>query len=79
LNCCDKLAIRKRTAVRNIVVQSRSAIDLRHLRDEGRILIVILSKGGLGEGTAHLLYALIAARACATRDGTSPSSNARRQ
>jgi hypothetical protein len=46
-------------AVRNIVAQPKSTIDLRRMMDEGRILIVNLSKGALGEGTAHLLGALL--------------------
>ena len=46
-------------AVRNIIAQPKSTIDLRQMMDEGRILIVNLSKGALGEGTAHLLGALI--------------------
>jgi hypothetical protein len=46
-------------ALRNIVAQPRSTIDLRKMIDDGRILIVNLSKGALGEGTAHLLGALI--------------------
>ena len=46
-------------AVRNIIAQSKSTIDLRRMMDEGRILIVNLSKGALGEGTAHLLGALL--------------------
>ena len=46
-------------ALRNIIAQPKSTIDLRKMMDEGRILIVNLSKGALGEGTAHLLGALI--------------------
>jgi type IV secretory pathway TraG/TraD family ATPase VirD4 len=46
-------------AIRNIIAQSKSTIDLRKMMDEGRILIVNLSQGALGEGTAHLLGALI--------------------
>ena len=46
-------------AVRNIIAQPKSTIDLRRMMDEGRILIVNLSKGALGEGNAHLLGALL--------------------
>ena len=46
-------------ALRNIIAQPRSTIDLRKMMDEGRILIVNLAKGALGEGTAHLLGAFI--------------------
>jgi hypothetical protein len=45
--------------LRNIVAQPKSTIDLRRIMDEGRILIVNLAKGPLGEGTSHLLGALI--------------------
>lgn len=45
--------------LRNIVAQPRSTIDLRRIMDEGRILIVNLAKGPLGEGTSHLLGALL--------------------
>src|SRR6266571_4263123 len=37
--------------LRNIVAQPKSTIDLRRIMDEGRILIVNLAKGPLGEGT----------------------------
>jgi hypothetical protein len=46
-------------AIRNIIAQPKSTINLRRIIDDGRILIVNLSKGALGEGTAHLLGALI--------------------
>lgn len=46
-------------AIRNIVAQPNSTIDLRKIMDEGRYLIVNLSKGALGEGNAHLLGALM--------------------
>ena len=45
--------------LRNIVAQPKSTIDLRRIMDEGRILIVNLAKGPLGEGTSHLLGALL--------------------
>ena len=45
--------------LRNIVAQPKSTIDLRRIMDEGRILIINLAKGPLGEGTSHLLGALI--------------------
>lgn len=46
-------------ALRNIVGQPVSTINLRKMMDENRILIVNLSKGALGEGTSHLLGALL--------------------
>jgi len=45
--------------LRNIVAQPKSSIDLRRIMDDGRILIVNLAKGPLGEGPAHLLGALL--------------------
>lgn len=45
--------------LRNIIGQPKSTIDLRRTMDEGRILIVNLSKGRLGEQNAHMLGALI--------------------
>jgi hypothetical protein len=36
-----------------------STIDLRRMMDEGRVLIVNLAKGPIGEGTSHLLGALL--------------------
>jgi hypothetical protein len=46
-------------ALRNIIGQPRSTIDLRRVMDSGQILIVDLSKGQLGEQNAHVLGALI--------------------
>lgn len=60
-------------AVRNIIAQPQSTFDLRRTMDEGRILIVNLSKGALGESAAHLLGALIVtglAHAALSRAGT---------
>ena len=42
-----------------MLAQPKSTITLRRLMDEGAIVICNLSKGGLGEGTAHLLGALL--------------------
>ncbi len=46
-------------ALRNIIGQPVSTINMRKMMDERRILIVNLSKGALGEGTSHLLGALL--------------------
>ena len=46
-------------AVRNVLCQPKSTIDLRSMMDEGCILIINASKGALGEGNAHFLGALI--------------------
>jgi hypothetical protein len=60
-------------ALRNIIAQPKSTIDLRRMMDEGRILIANLSKGAIGEGTSRLLGALITttlARAALSRVDT---------
>jgi Type IV secretion-system coupling protein DNA-binding domain len=46
-------------SLRNMLAQPRSTITLRRLMDEGAIVICNLSKGSLGESTAHLLGALL--------------------
>jgi TraM recognition site of TraD and TraG len=45
--------------LRNMLAQPRSTITFGRLMDEGAIVICDLSKGRLGESTAHLLGALI--------------------
>jgi hypothetical protein len=47
-------------ALRNIIGQTRSTIDIPGIMNAGRVLIVNLSKGRLGEGPAHLLGAFLA-------------------
>lgn len=46
-------------AVRNIVAQSRSSIDLKFMLDNSRVLIANLAKGRIGEGPSFLLGALL--------------------
>ena len=46
-------------AIRNIIGQPKSTIDIAHIMDSGRILIVNLSKGRIGEGPTHLLGAFL--------------------
>ncbi len=61
-------------ALRNMVAQPHSSFDLRQMMDEGRILIVNLSKGVLGESTAALFGALLVtaiAQAALSRSGAS--------
>src|SRR5438128_11834015 len=43
--------------LRNIVGQPKSAFDLRRVMDEGKILLVNLAKGRIGEDTSSLLGA----------------------
>lgn len=45
--------------IRNIVGQTRSAINLREVMDRGKILIVNLAKGRLGEDNSALLGAML--------------------
>ncbi len=45
--------------VRNVIGQPKSAINLRKLMDEGKILIVNLSQGLIGEDNASILGALM--------------------
>lgn len=46
-------------SLRNMLAQPQSTITWRRLMDEGAIVVCNLSKGRLGESTAHLLGALI--------------------
>ncbi len=48
--------------IRNIVGQTRSAIDIRKAMDEGKILIMNLSKGLVGEDNSALLGAMLITR-----------------
>src|SRR5438552_4562841 len=48
--------------LRNIVTQSKSAFDLRRVMDEGKILLVNLAKGRIGEDVAALLGAMLVSR-----------------
>jgi hypothetical protein len=45
--------------IRNIVGQAKSSINIRRLMDDGKIMLVKLSKGLIGEDNAALLGALI--------------------
>ncbi|MBD3248154.1 type IV secretion system DNA-binding domain-containing protein [Candidatus Falkowbacteria bacterium] len=45
--------------IRNIVGQKRSAIDMREVMDSGKILILNLSKGHIGEDNSALLGAMM--------------------
>lgn len=48
--------------IRNIMGQSHSTIDVRKAMDEGKILIINLSKGRIGEDNSALLGAMIITR-----------------
>ena len=45
--------------VRNIIGQSKSTFDIRKMMDEGKIIIINLSKGRVGEANANLLGGMI--------------------
>jgi len=45
--------------IRNILGQVKSSIDIREIMDQGKILIVNLSKGRMGEANSMLLGALV--------------------
>jgi len=45
--------------VRNIIGQPKSTFDIRQIMDEGKIMIVNLSKGRVGEANANLLGAML--------------------
>jgi len=45
--------------VRNIIGQPKSTFDLRKIMDEGKIMIVNLSKGRVGEANANLIGAML--------------------
>jgi len=63
-------------SLRNMLAQPRSTITPRRLMDEGAIVICNLSKGALGESTAHLLGALLVtalAQAALSRADTAAS------
>ncbi|MDO8551294.1 MAG: DUF87 domain-containing protein [bacterium] len=45
--------------IRNIVGQTRNTIDFRHIMDEGKVLIMNLSRGKLGEENSDLLGSMV--------------------
>ncbi|MBU1180048.1 type IV secretion system DNA-binding domain-containing protein, partial [Patescibacteria group bacterium] len=45
--------------IRNIVAQVKSTIDVRRIMDEGKIFIMNLSKGKIGEDSSHLLGGML--------------------
>ncbi len=48
--------------IRNVVGQSKSSINIRSILDDGKILLVKLTKGLIGEDNAALLGALVVTR-----------------
>lgn len=47
------------SVIRNIVAQVKSTIDIRQIMDEGKIFIMNLSKGKLGEDSSRLLGGML--------------------
>jgi len=47
--------------MRSVLAEGRQGLDLRRIMDEGKVLLVNLSKGRLGEGPAMLLGSLLVA------------------
>ena len=45
--------------IRNIVAQPKSSVDIRQLMEEGKVLLVNLSKGKLGEDNSSLLGTIL--------------------
>ena len=45
--------------IRNILGQTTSTLDFRRVMDDGKVLIVNLSKGQLGTTPTHLIGALL--------------------
>lgn len=45
--------------IRNIIGQPKSSFDLRKMMDEGKIIIINLSKGRVGESNANLLGSML--------------------
>ncbi|MDP2367235.1 type IV secretory system conjugative DNA transfer family protein [Rhodoferax sp.] len=56
-------------SIRNIVGQKRSTFSIPRLMNEGKVLIVNLSKGRLGEDPAHFLGALFATAIAQAAEG----------
>src|SRR3989338_1972252 len=48
--------------IRNIVGQSKSTIEMRNIMDSGKILLMDLSKGRIGEDNSRLLGAMMVTR-----------------
>src|SRR5439155_13017309 len=65
--------------LQKILTQRTSAFDLRQVMDQGRILLVNVAKGRLGEDTAALLGALLVSRLGVTALGRAdiPEGNRR--
>lgn len=47
------------TLIRNIVSQTKSTVDIRQIMDEGKILIMNLSKGRMGEDNSRLMGGML--------------------
>jgi Helicase HerA, central domain len=63
--------------LRNMLAQPKSTITLRRLMDQGAIVICNLAKGRLGEGTSHLLGALLTTTIAALSRANMPPTRRR--
>ena len=65
--------------IRNIIGQPKSTIDVPGIMDGGRILVVNLSKGRIGEGPTHLLGAFLTTAIAQAAEGRAaiPEENRR--
>src|SRR5438093_2926169 len=63
----------------NIVTQPKSAFDLRRVMDEGKIVLVNLAKGKIGEDVAALMGAMLVSKSglAALRRSDTPEENRR--
>jgi hypothetical protein len=65
--------------IRAIIGQPKSTIDIRRIMDEGKILIVNLSKGRMGAEPAHLLGALLVSAFAQAAESRADTAQANRR
>ena len=65
--------------VRNIIGQSKSSFDLRKIMDEGKILIINLSKGKIGEENSNFLGLILVPKILAAAMSRSDVQEAKRK
>jgi hypothetical protein len=65
--------------IRRMLGQKRSTLDLARIMDGGRVLIVNLAKGRIGEAPAHLLGALLTTAFAQAAEGRAATPEAERR
>jgi len=55
-------AFLRQSLIRNIVCQKENKLDFRHIMDEGKVLLIKLSQGLIGEENAYLLGTMLVSR-----------------